>query len=365
MAREKPHHSTSSPRVPTIVALAQAHGSQATTPAGARRFLKARCRELSRQQPLPCRGRRAPAYDRQQTKQASRLAARQERLNRRWLEITAQGNYLNTIRAFGALPAPLQQALLPRCGGDITVWAEQRVLGLNGPRVALQALTTGHHARAGTWWVLCQQDRRLNRSRYSKSWHRAHGPVEEISNRRVVFRRLRHGHLEERTVHLDAWRGDYVARALLAAGVVPPHSGLRHVRLHPAYEVQELRRHAGYRVYRRTLCGEPVDICLVSPLGLTFHAGTLGEAFRGLKAKAAGVRPRSTGRIDLALVRQLGFCDPGIEAFADAFRLDVHGQYTPDEIYHLVQADLPAARPFLPELRLLAAAINYPVPDPL
>lgn len=349
-------------RFPSLVAWAQAHGSQAQTPHGAKRFLKGLLQALRSQPSLPQRGFRPPPASRRERRDAYQQDRRNDRLNHRWQQVVQQDSYQATVDAYRRLPAALQAVLAPRCGGDIDTWAEMRALKLKGRQVELRDLTVGQYARAGDWWVLCLESRTTSWTRYSKAWHRAHGPVEEVRNRRVVCRRLTHGRLEERVVRLEAWRGDFVARALMEAGLVQPHRGLRHVRLHPAYDVRELRQHRGYRVYQRTLCGEPVDLCVVSPLGLTYHARTLRQAFRGLKTKTTGIEAQAGPLIDRALVRRLGFCDPGIQAFADAFHLDLHGQYTPDEIYHVVQTDPDAARPFRRELRLLAAALNSPVP---
>lgn len=197
---------------------------------------------------------------------------------------------------------------------------------------------------------------------YSKAWHRAHGPKVTISNRRVIFTSDAG---EVRTVELNAWRGDWLARAVVEAGLEPATKTPLAVRLNKAYDAVLLAEKRGYRTYQRTLLGQVVDYVIVSPMGVTFHHADRAQLVSGLHQKIrASMRPASLpGRsmLSLSVVKALGFCDSGIRAFCDTFGLSIKGEYSPREIEARVRADVEAARPFIRELEILSRAIGYNV----
>lgn len=241
------------------------------------------------------------------------------------------------------------------------------LLGSAASEVALDDLKGGYtalYARLGEWYVRSYEDAEKDWNAYSKAWHRSYGPKVTVTARRVIFTRPkgRYG-VERREVEVAAWRGHWLLNAAIEAGIVQPHRGLAHVRLHPAYDAELIRETRGHRLYRRTLAGDFVDFVLVSPLGQTFHAPTVAEAFAGLRSKLEAKAREKVATLTFAYARKLGFCEAGIKEFARAFSLDIRGRYTPDEIAAAVRADPEAAAPYLPELRTLAEAVGYRAPE--
>lgn len=145
------------------------------------------------------------------------------------------------------------------------------------PLVALPAAYRAAYTEVAGWTLVAREDVDEDWDVYSKSWHRAHGPKRTISNRRVEARRYgANGEIELKTAKLESWRGNWQLNAAVELGLLEEHRGLAHIRLHPAYEVREVRKVLGYRVYERLLAGEHVDFCVLSPLGATYHGASRG-----------------------------------------------------------------------------------------
>lgn len=226
---------------------------------------------------------------------------------------------------------------------------------------------TIHTADLGRWQVTATESVSLDWEYYSKSWHRTHGPRRAVESRTVEFRSAAGA---RRVVHPDAWRGDWLARACLDAGLVKAKRKTRaplSVRLNCAYDAELVREVRGHKIYQRTLMGTPVDFVIVSPMGLTYHDEDRKQLIPGLRAKLRCSLKRAklpgTTRITWALCKKLGFCDAGIRAFADAFGLDTNAEYSPEQIEARVRSNPATAAPFLPELRILADAIGHPVAE--
>lgn len=234
-----------------------------------------------------------------------------------------------------------------------------RVMGANLPSNIIRL--------GGGWFARQEQDEDRDFGIYSKSWHRQHGPKITISNRRVSFRRINPetGEKEIKTAHMDSWRGDWLAQAIIKADLQPdnPNAPLA-VRLHAAYDAELIKTSHGYRIYRRTLVGKFVDWVIIAPLGTTYHATNKKDLLPGVHAKIRASKARLEGRmIDWAKCRKLGFCEDGIRSFCGIFDIDPRGQYLPEEIERLVRANPTAAAPYLPELRTLAQAVGFVVPE--
>jgi hypothetical protein len=217
---------------------------------------------------------------------------------------------------------------------------------------------------ADGWWIRKETVEERDWDKYSKSWHRTHGPAVTVTARRVTIARMVNGVPERYVVNLSTWSGDWRARAVVEAGLAPASKIQLAVRLHKAYDAELVATRHGYRIYRRTLLGQPVDWVAVAPLGTTYHHDTRAGAIRGLHDKLRNRELKITGRlIDWAKCRSLGFCETGIKAFCDAVGLSPRGSYVPEEIDRAVRANPDAAAPYLAELRTLAAAVSFSIPE--
>jgi hypothetical protein len=210
------------------------------------------------------------------------------------------------------------------------------------------------------WTATAWQEEELDWKFYSKAWHRSHGPKRTITGRFVRFTSPK-GRVK--TVELDGWRGNWQVKALLEAGLVKPKKGQMHIRLNEAFDIKIVKKSRGYSLYQRTLKGEVVDYCLVSPLGQTYHAESFQACLIGLKQKRAAKKRAEVAVIDWKFLRGLGFCEPGIKEFCSAFGFDLKGSYTAQEVYAAIAPNPSKAAPFEKELRVLAEVVGFNVPE--
>lgn len=221
------------------------------------------------------------------------------------------------------------------------------------------------------WIITLLEEGDWNRDRYSKSWHRAHGGVWQVSSRTVRIRRVAaDGTLETRDQEVSAWRGNYLLNAIVAAGLIERSwSAPLGIRLHAAFDARQVRSLLGWTIWERTLVGEHVDYCAVRR-GQTYHAATVKAAIAGLRTKiqAATTRLDRDGKITIETGLKLGFCKAGMRNFADDFGLDENGAYTPQEIEHAIKAHVSPnmsldelIQPYRAELRTLASAVGFKV----
>jgi len=216
----------------------------------------------------------------------------------------------------------------------------------------------------GGWWLRRETIEDRDWEKYSKSWHRTHGPAVTVTARRVTIARMVAGVPERHVVNLATWSGDWRARAIVEAGLAPTSSVPLAIRLHRAYDAELVSTRHGYRIYRRTLLGQAMDWVAVAPLGTTYHHETREGLIRGLHDKLRNRELKITGRlIDWAKCRSLGFCETGIRAFCDAFGLSPRGAYAPEEIERAVRSNPGAATPYLAELKTLATALGFAIPE--
>jgi hypothetical protein len=211
-------------------------------------------------------------------------------------------------------------------------------------------------AQIGGWTATAWQTEERDYKFYSKAWHRNHGPKITVTGRYVKFTSAKG---REKTAQLDSWRGNWQAKALILAGLVKPKKGQMHIRLNEAFDIKIIKKSRGYNLYQRTLKGEAVDFCLVSPLGLTYHGASMRECLAGLKQKRESQSRRESATIDWKFLRSLGFCEAGIREFCSVFGFDIKKSYAPMDIYVAVSQDLPAAAPFERELRQLADVVGF------
>lgn len=216
----------------------------------------------------------------------------------------------------------------------------------------------GRYAQVGDWYIRCTQDEEKDWNYYAKSYR---FPKITISNRKVLIRRVKpDGTMESRDVAVEAWRGNYLLDALITAGVCEKNkvaSRLRSVQLHPAFAVTTLRE-GSLSIYERTLAGEHYDCCVVWH-GITYHAGSVKAAVRGLRNKLHSVIQAKNSPIDWALCKKLGFCDAGIRQFCADFNLSTSGRYTAQQIEAVVQTNLSQAAKYKTELCTLAKTVGY------
>lgn len=221
--------------------------------------------------------------------------------------------------------------------------------------------TSSHHPKLtlGSWTVEALYDATRNYNKYSKGWHRAHGPYRTADNRRVVFTRPWGKHIRTRTVYLDSWAGDYLARAVLALGLGTKGSKVPlKIRLNKAYGARLLEEEDGYKIYSRTLLGAHVDYVLVSPSGGTYHSVDKEYLRTGLMNKV--VQSRSTtkqsGPVSYQSCRALGFCGAGIKTFCRDFGISSNGKYSMSDLRKAVHNNLAEAQAYGSELQTLAKA---------
>jgi hypothetical protein len=213
------------------------------------------------------------------------------------------------------------------------------------------------------WTATAWQEEEKDWSFYSKAWHRSHGSKVTITGRFVRF--TSPTGKKVKTVELDGWRGNWQVRALLAAGLVKPKKGQMHARLNEAFDIKIVEKRRGYKLYERTLKGEHVDYCLVSPLGVTYHAESFTECLKGLKQKRRAQQRKAVATISWDFCRGLGFCKEGIKEFCSAFGFSLSEAYTPQEIYEAIASAPAKAAPFESELRTLASVVGFEIPASL
>ncbi len=220
----------------------------------------------------------------------------------------------------------------------------------------------GVHALGRGWYYRQLEDESYDRDRYSKSWHRKYGAVREISNRRVVFKRMTKRGPQIKTVSFDGWRGDWLAKAVIEAGLAPSRQSMPSlkIRLNKAYDAKLLYTKRGYTWYARTLVDHVIDYVIVSPLGMIYHDANKSNLIRGLHKKIRSQALKIKGHlIDWAKCKSLGFCDIGLNEFCDIYGFNPKGRYSASEIEEAVRDNPKPAWKFLDELKILANAINY------
>ena len=185
--------------------------------------------------------------------------------------------------------------------------------------------------------------------RYSRSWHRQHGGVWEVSERRVDMLAVnRCGELEViRSVQLQSFRGHWLVRSiveLLDLEKVSVPTPLKPVQMGDYYSIRQLRSIAGVDLYVRMLAGEIVDYA-VAVGGETYHAESPREAIRGLRRKISERERAEAARVarDREMITaeygsDLGFCAAGMEEFCDFNGLDIDGRYSRGELRRVVGA---------------------------
>jgi hypothetical protein len=182
----------------------------------------------------------------------------------------------------------------------------------------------------------------LNHERYSKTWHRQHGGVWEVSERRVdMQRRGPLGSMEVvRSIQVPGFRGHWLVRAIASLLELPTPrvpAALRSVQGVDVFSVDPLPNIDGAEMYRRSLGPIEVDFCAVRG-GVTFHAATPRSAVDGLARKAQS-RARTDKPADLISVRtglKLGFCMAGIRDFCDVNEIDVEASFTRKDLREIV-----------------------------
>lgn len=248
---------------------------------------------------------------------------------------------------------------------DAEIGSPRWLLGL-GRDTRAEALGSLYdvHPLGDGWWYRRVEHTEEDWEKYSKAWHRAYGPARTVTGRTVTFARMVGSSKERHVVNLSTWGGDWLARAVVEAGLAPKMPAVpMAIRLHAAYDAVLVDDRHGYQFYRRTLLGAPIDWVAIAPLGTTYHAATKKEALRGLHQKVRSAKLRLSGRlIDWAKCRALGFCESGILAFCETFGLNCRGAYTPEEVEAAVRAKADRATPYLAELRTLASAVGYNFP---
>jgi hypothetical protein len=234
-------------------------------------------------------------------------------------------------------------------------------LNLDYGHAASSDVSQNNVCTIGGWTVTAWQEVEKNWKFYSKAWHRAHGPAITVTGRFVRF--TSPTGKRTKTVELEGWRGNWQVKALLAAGLVKPRKGQMNIRLNEAFDIKHIESRRGYKLFERTLKGEHVDYCVVSPLGMTYHAASWAECLKGLKQKRRAQERKATATIDWSFCRGLGFCQDGIKEFCSVFGFNLKDSYTPLEVYQAVIANPSAAKPFESELRTLANVVGFTLPQ--
>lgn len=187
-----------------------------------------------------------------------------------------------------------------------------------------------------------------------------------IDARYVDFRRLspRAKTAQHIRVNLSSWAGDWLARAVIEAGLAPKNSKFNlKIRLNQAYDAKLLTVKRGFKIYSRTLLDAHFDYVIVSPLGMTYHDADRQKLISGLRNKTRSQFAKLSGAIDWVMCKKLGFCSEGISSFCSDFGFDVKKSYSPVSVYSAVKQNINKADQYLPELKILAKSIGFSVPE--
>jgi hypothetical protein len=221
--------------------------------------------------------------------------------------------------------------------------------------------------KAGFWTLTTTQDVDADRNYYSKAWHRSHGPKFTVYNRSITLSRKHGRGVMTRSVNIDSWSGDYLAKAVIELGLTPKHPKLPlSVRLNKAYDAKLIKIIRGHKIYSRTLLGEHCDYVIIAPMGTVYHDSIYKNLVKGLykKVRAAASRVNfGDGLVNWDACRKLGFCKEGISSFCSDFGFNPKKEYSPSEIEKAVRNNPSIAAPYLAELKTLAAAYNYVVAE--
>lgn len=215
------------------------------------------------------------------------------------------------------------------------------------------------------WTVTTSQYVDSSRTYYSKSWHRSYGPKFTVTDRKITLSRKHGKGILTRTLNLNSWTGDYLARAVNELDLAPKKSKIPlSIRLNKAYDAKLHKVIRDHKIYSRTLLGEHVDYVIVAPLGTTYHDFNYKTLIKGLYKKIRAQRKKTNfgdGIIDWDVCRELGFCKEGIKEFCTIFVLNTKSKYAPAQIEAAIRKNPTHAAPFMAELKTLATAYNYPV----
>jgi hypothetical protein len=226
---------------------------------------------------------------------------------------------------------------------------------------------TGYAVVAGGYLFIQSENVEWDNHRYSKSWHRAHGGVKVVSDRKITIYDY-NGRKKQKlnpvaVVDFDAWRGNILLTAIKKSGLFqePESKAPLSVRLDRFYDAKIIKTIGHVKIYERTLLGDHVDYVAVLN-GVTFHAdhgSTPKDAVKGLHIKIKAAAKKRNEPISYKLCKELGFCDAGIKQFCSAFDLDIKDTFSPAYIEELVKAEPEKAEPFEHELRVVAKTLNY------
>ncbi len=219
--------------------------------------------------------------------------------------------------------------------------------------------------KIGKWTVESYQDGEWNNDKYAKSWHRIYGGVFEINTRQLIFTKPHGRGKIKRVINLSGWRGDFLARAVIEAGLAPKESKYSlKIRINKAFDAKLLYTKRGYKFYSRTILDDHADYVIESPMGMIYHDDDKSKLIAGLHKKIRNQTLKLRGKlIDWKKCKALGFCDSGIKSFCDTFGFSIRGKYTTDQIEHAVRNNINAAAPFVRELKILSEAIGYKVAE--
>lgn len=218
----------------------------------------------------------------------------------------------------------------------------------------------GQTIQLRSWTIQSSQYVDVDWHYYSKAWHRSHGPKVSIESRQLTFTRRYGRGTQKKTVFLNSWQGDFLAKSIIELGLDPKKSKYSlKIRLNKAYDAKLIEVKRGYKIYQRTLLGAPADWVIQSPLGMVYHDAERGNLVKGLHNKIRNQSRKLQGLVDWEMCRKLGFCKEGIKSFCDAYGFNTNDSYTPQEIERAVRRDTQKAIPFISELKTLANAINY------
>lgn len=184
--------------------------------------------------------------------------------------------------------------------------------------------------------ITVEQDETEDWEKYSKSWHKAHGPHRRIDRRRVVFRKGKEVH----TIDVDSFRGDYLFNAIVQFFKLQPvkvAKDLKNVQLWEFCEIKEVKKLICTVFYERTFMGVFLDYCILHKKQ-TYHASTLEGCVKGLKKKLNAKYAFENEELTKEVAYALGFCETGVESFCSDNGLDVDATYTRKELRNIVVA---------------------------
>lgn len=157
---------------------------------------------------------------------------------------------------------------------------------------------------------------------YSKSYGY---PKITISNRRVELHKFSYDKTLVNTHYIDSFRGSFLINSIIKFYKLKPikvNKDLQSIQLNSYFSIKKVKELFGISIYKRFLGKQFVDYCVVYN-DMTYHDTTIKACLRNLKIKIKSKIEKDNKTINYEYGKTLGFCDSGMNNFADDNDLDI------------------------------------------